>query len=132
MSVTRIAVRAHAPDVDASVSFYEKLRFAVQDDEVNGNGTRTVKMAHPELSNVWLLLRDAPELARGSTVDPAAIPELMPVLFTLVVTDYLEWTDHLARVGVPLFARASHPWGVWLIVKDPGGNLVSISTFDRF
>jgi len=129
MKANRIIVRAHAPDLDRSVAFYEKLRFSVREDAVIGDGTRTVQMIHADMSNLLLILRELPG-SESPSVDPGAIPENIPVLFTLLIDDYAGWTEHLAAVGVPLIARASHPWGVWLIVQDPAGNAVSLSTFD--
>lgn len=132
VEVKSIVLRAHAPDLDASVAFYEKLRFTVRDDDVNGHGTRVVQMIHRDMASVVLVLREAPAQALTTPIDSSSIPEDLPVLFTLVPDDYLDWTKHLETAGVPLFSRASHPWGVWLIVKDPAGNLVAISTFDRY
>jgi hypothetical protein len=132
MNVNHIIVRAHAPDLDASVVFYEKLRFTVREDAAIGDGTRVVQMIHADMSTLLLILREMPGAEPAAPVNPAEIPEDIPVLFTLVIRVYLDWIEHLEAVGVPLVARASHPWGVWLIVKDPAGNAVSLSTWDFY
>ena len=129
MKAAQLIVRAHAPDLDASVAFYEKLRFSVHKDAVIGDGRRIVQMSHADMSHLLLILREMPGAEAAAPAVPSEFPEDIPVLFTLLIDDYDTWTEHLEAVGVPLVARASHPWGVWLIVKDPAGNAVSLSTW---
>jgi catechol 2,3-dioxygenase-like lactoylglutathione lyase family enzyme len=132
LKLTRLLVRAHATDVDASVAFYEKLRFVVRDDAVNGNGTRTVEMTHRDMPDILLLLRHAPGRALARVADLDLPPEDGPVLFSLVVDDYLEWDDHLATLGLQVERRDSHPWGVWIYLRDPADNLIALTTFDSY
>jgi len=130
--VKAVMVHAHASNVEASLTFYEKLRFEVFADDVDGSGTRCVRMTHADARGLLLNIKDAPPLPPAASNHSHLPLELRPVLISLVVDDYLDWISHLQRENIELVNKASHPWGIWLYVKDPSGNLICITTSDMY
>lgn len=123
----KIMVHTYAIDMQSSINFYKKLRFELYADDTNGNGNRFVRLAHLDAAGFLLNIRetrsDDPETSLRATDTR---------LFSLVVDGYIDWVAHLQHEQVEIISWASHPWGVWMDIKDPVGNLITISTTDFY
>jgi catechol 2,3-dioxygenase-like lactoylglutathione lyase family enzyme len=131
LGVLQTLVRMHADDVDASVRFYVKLQFAVVGDEVFGDGTRVVQMRHPQIKTMVLIVRTFPDRVKPAAKQPDAYSAAANAALTLVVDQYLDWLAHLDGAGIPIVHRESHPWGIWIYIKDPADNLIELTISDR-
>jgi len=127
-----IMIHGHAPDAEASLAFYRKLDFTVYADDVDGHGMRCLRLKHPRCEGLLLNLKDAPELLRPAQIDPDLPPELWPVLFTIVVDNYVVWVDRLKDAGIAVEHLYAQPWGGWLHMRDPAGNLIAITDNDLY
>lgn len=125
-------VHAHAADLEASLVFYRHLQFVVHADDVDGEGTRCVRLLHPRAPGMLLHLRDAPHLANLPPIDRRTPPPMWPVLLTLVVDDHIDWLRRLEHADIPAESKVTEPWGVWVHVRDPSGNWLCITTNDLY
>ena len=126
-----LMIHAHAADLDASFAFYEKLGFGVHADDVDGEGTRCLRLTHPQSQGLLLNLKRAPYLLRPAPARDLPSP-LWPVLFAIVVDDYVDWIDRLKTAGIAIEYKESQPWGIWLHLRDPAGNLLCITSSDLY
>jgi hypothetical protein len=123
----KIMIHTFATDMESSIKFYKKLRFEVYADDTNGNGGRFVRLAHPDAAGFLLNIRAARSSDPEISLRPADTR-----LFSIVVDSYIDWAAHLQHEQIEIISWASHLWGVWMEVKDPVGNLISISTTDFY
>lgn len=127
-----IMVHAHSVDLDASLAFYRHLLFTVHADDVDGHGTRCLRLTNPRVPGMLLNLKNAPHLAGAPRSDPNGPPPTWPVTLSLVVDDYVEWHSRLADACIELESELVEPWGVWLHFRDPSGNRLCITTNDLY
>lgn len=127
-----IMVHAHARDVEASLAFYRNLQFVVHEDDVDGEGTRCLRLTHHYVPGVLLNLKNAPSLADVPVIDPNLPPPLWPVTLALVVDDYIDWLRGLEKAHIELESKVVEPWGTWLHFRDPSGNLLCITDNDLY
>jgi catechol 2,3-dioxygenase-like lactoylglutathione lyase family enzyme len=132
LATPRLLVRVHAYDIDASVRFYERLRFTVQQDEVFGGEVRSVQMTSPALPNLILIVRDLPARAAAALISTQEKLKAHDFALALIVDDYLDWMKHLQLEGIPIVHEESHPYGIWIYIRDPAGNLIELTIFDRY
>lgn len=132
MSMIRFMVHAHASDADASIAFYEKLGFTVAEDDRDGEGTRCVRMSHPESPGALLNLKCAPYLVCPTKPESALEAPLWPVVFSLVVAEFYEWGARIKAAGLSVEHEIREPWGAWIHLRDPDGNLVCVTNRDLY